>query len=156
MYDAYPYESAATDAATPLPIMMWLIAIVLLLGLYHAFMQYKIAQLTGPASKAWWAFIPIMNTLLLIKMAYKPMHWFVYLLIPGVNIVMFFILWYQAAENSGKSGVWGILAMLPPLSMIALFVLAFGNRPYVYPDMWTPDAPSQQPPTQPRTPQSVG
>lgn len=154
MYESYAYDAAAQSSSTPLPVAMWTWVIILLIGFYHAYMQYRIAQITGPSDQAWWAFIPVMNTLLLIKMACKPLSWFFLLLIPFVNVVVFFLLWYRAAENSGKSGFWGILVMLFPLSMIALFVLAFGNRPYQYPEMWTPETPNSGP-NRPRTPSGV-
>ncbi len=123
--------------------------VMLAVYVYFAFMQYRMAaNKTGNADIAWWAFIPIMNTLLLIKMAGKEMWWFLLLLIPVVNAVSFFILWINAAKNCGQSGVWGFLMMIPFLNFIAAFVLAYGSRSM---DYGQPASPSR-----PRQPQNVG
>ena len=141
----------------------YLIVILLAMGFLFALLQYKAAHRTGNADIAWWAFIPIMNTLLLIQMAEKPMSWIIWLIIPGVNIFAFFALWMQAARNAGVSAFWGFLVPLFPLSLVGLFVMATATRPYTYPDFMETAGPSrpQGPkgpggPPRPRSPQSVG
>jgi hypothetical protein len=127
MYENFPSPSpGAAGAAGVLEAYMW----VVLLGAYlvAAFLQYRIAQRTGPAGDAWWAFIPIMNTLLLIKMAQKPGWWFLLLLVPGVNLVTFALLWMAVAQQAGQSAFWGILVLIPAVNVIALLVLALGER----------------------------
>jgi hypothetical protein len=149
MYEDFyvePSTSAGPDAF--LGVYFWLVAIALY-G-YFAYMQYRMAHKSGPSDLAWWAFIPIMNTLLLIKMAGKPMWWFILLFVPLVNIYCFFALWIGAAKNCGQPGIWGFLMMIPLLNLVAAFILAFSSRPYVYPD----EAPSSPP--KPRHPQQVG
>jgi hypothetical protein len=118
--------------------------------IYFAFMMYKIAQKTGHSPIAWWAFIPILNTFLLIKMAHKPLWWFVLLLVPFVNIIAFFVLWMSVAKVVGQSQLWGFLAMIPILNFVALFVLAYNSRPVEYPKF------SEETEPKPKTPQQVG
>jgi|GEM_PF-2542041 len=159
MYEEYaldPSGSAIMDSGSF--IGTYTLALLLAIGFYFAMMQYKTAHKTGNADIAWWAFIPIMNTLLLIQMAEKPWHWILYLLIPIVNIFAFFALWMAAAKNAGCSPVWGFLVMIPPISLLAIFVLATATRPYTYPDFSESSGPSrpQRPSRRPRTPQSVG
>lgn len=132
MYEDFAVQSAPTSSSTVLTV--WGVIMFLLLGFYFAFMQYRIAHRTGPSADAWWAFIPVMNTLLLVRMADKPIHWLVYLLIPGVNIIAFFMLWIEVARNAGVSGVWGFLALIPIINLLALFVMAYSSQPYVYKD----------------------
>lgn len=95
-----------------------------------AWLQSRIARKTGPEENAWWAYVPIMNTFLLIKMADKPMWWFLLLLVPLVNIVTFVMLWISVAQRAGQAGFWGFLAMVPGANLAALIVMAFGNRRY--------------------------
>lgn len=130
----------------------WLLMIVYIV--YFMFMQYKIAHRTGQSDTAWWAFVPILNTLLLIQMAGKSWKWFWLLLIPIVNAITFFILRINVARNCGQSGFWGFLVMFPLVNVIPLFVLAMSSRPYVYPEFMdeTPPGPS----TPPRRPEQVG
>lgn len=132
MYEDYAVQSAPTAGSNVL--LIFGIFVALLLGFYFAFMQYRIAHRTGPSADAWWAFIPVMNTLLLIRMANKPMHWFLLLLIPFVNVVCFFILWVNVARNAGVSGVWGFLALIPVINLLAVFMMAYSTQPYVYKD----------------------
>jgi len=155
MYEQYPAQAMADSAAySPIPMFFW--AIALAFYVYFAFMQYKLAHITGPSKDAWWAFIPIMNTILLINMARKPMWWLALLFIPIVNVVAFFMLWHATAVNAGKSGFWGILVMVPFINVVAMFVLAFGNRPYEYPADVTPGPASPGPDQRPKQPSQVG
>ena len=117
---------------------------------YVSFMQYRIAHKTGQADTAWWAFVPILNTFLLIRMSGKPTMWFLLLLVPLVNVVTFFVLWINVAKNCYQSPVWGFLVMIPLLNMVALFVLAYSSRPFTYPETPT------ELPSKPRTPQRIG
>jgi hypothetical protein len=128
-------EFAMPDAAMTGPMALvqtyaWLACI----GGYllFAFLHYKMAFKTGNDENAWWAFVPIMNTLLLVKMAAKPMWWFWLLLIPVANVVAFFSMWISAAQRAGRSGVWGFLVMIPVANLVAMIVLAFGERQYAY------------------------
>lgn len=133
MYQDYAVSGASSTGDTFLTMFGWFVVTVLYF--YFAFMMYKMAQKTGQADNAWFAFIPILNTVLLIQMAEKPMHWFLLLFIPIVNVVLFFKLWMDAARSCGQSAVWGFLMMIPFLNFVAAFVLAFNSRqvPYQYP-----------------------
>ncbi|MFQ5453716.1 MAG: DUF5684 domain-containing protein [Candidatus Zixiibacteriota bacterium] len=140
------YEMTTSTQAGPIGMIVWLVMIAIYL--YFAFMQYKIAQNCSCKDNAWWSFIPIMNTVLLVKMSGKPMWWFLMLLVPMVNIIAFFVLWVAVAKNCGQSAVWGVMTMIPPISFVAFYILAYKNKPLSY-----PTGPYQY--TQPRTPQQV-
>ena len=146
--DVYMDPSTGAGPSGYIAAFMWVALIAVYL--YFAFMQYKMAaNKTGNADMAWFAFIPILNTVLLIKMADKPMWWFLLLLVPIVNVIAFFILWMEAAKACSQSPAWGFLMLIPPLSFVAAFILAYGSRPVVY-----PDAPSET--KRPQTPVGTG
>ncbi|MCK4301290.1 MAG: hypothetical protein KAW91_00865 [candidate division Zixibacteria bacterium] len=149
MYDDYGMQSGGGVSESDVTSGFTYL-IVIAVWLYFSYMQYRMAHKTGQANIAWWAFVPILNTLLLIQMAEKPMWWLLLLLVPFVNIIAFFALWIQAARNCGQSAIWGFLVMIPLLNILALFVLAYSSRPIVYPE--TPP-PSQR---KPQTPQRIG
>ena len=127
-----------------------MIPILILVGVYFyfAFAQFKIAQKIGLTDSAWWAWIPILNTFLLFKMANKPAWWFILCLVPLVNIVVFAILWIQAAKAVQTSPVWGFLVLIPLVNLVAMGVMAFSSSPH------QPSPPSHTP--QPRQPEHVG
>ncbi|MBD3403672.1 signal peptidase I [candidate division GN15 bacterium] len=117
---------------------------------YFAFAQYTLAKKLGCLNDAWWSFIPIMNSLLLIKMGGKEMWWFLLMLVPVVNIVVFAILWIEVAKGVGKSGFLGFCTLIPFVNFITIGILAFtggNNRQSPFP----PKSPSQPP----RSPQAV-
>jgi len=126
--------------------VMWLI--ILAAYLYFAYAQFKVAQKTGHSESAWWAFIPFLNTFLLIKMANKPMYWFLFCLVPVVNIYIFAVLWIDVAKACSQPAVWGFLTILPFINFVSIAVLAFSNPP----------RPSHFPPEKstPRQPTKVG
>jgi len=140
MYDYQP----APDAG------LGLIPILFLLGIYvyFAFCQFKTAQKIGLHDCAWWAWIPIMNTFLLFRMAGKPAWWFILCLVPLVNLVVFAILWIEAAKAVRVSPVWGFLVLIPVINFVAIGIMAFSSPPHQI----TP--PPYQP--QPREPEHVG
>ena len=103
----------------------WLIIIAVYF--FFTFSQYKIAQKVGCADQAWWSFIPIANTFLLIKMANKEMWWVLLCLLPVINIIAFAILWMETAKAAGHSPIWGFLVLVPFLNFVAMGVMAFSG-----------------------------
>ena len=153
MYDDYAaYDPSANPGMTGDMVIGtygWIITLAYF-GLFM-FLQYKIAHRTGHADTAWWAFVPILNTLLLIGMAGKPIKWFWLLMIPFVNFFAFFALWISVARNCGQSGVWGFFCMFPLINILPMFVLAMSTRPYSYPNFSDETSPPR-----PRKPEQVG
>jgi hypothetical protein len=123
------YEPATGDAYGAIFYIF-----VLAVYLYFTYAQYKIAQKVGH-SDPWWAFIPIINSYQLVQMAKKEWYWFVFLLIPFVNIICFAILWMETAKNCYHSPLWGFLMILPFINFVSIGVMAFsgGNKPTQFP-----------------------
>ncbi len=127
--------------ATGFGVATWLFFI----GLYVfvSFSLYKIAQKTGPREDAWWSFIPILNTVLMIKMAGRPLYWFLFLLIPFVNLIAIVVLWVDIARACRQSPLWGVLAVIPIINLFAIAMLAFTKPPA--PRHFSSSAPPRQP-----------
>lgn len=143
------YEGPASNPAglDSIGLFAWLF--IFALYFYFAYSQFKIAQKCGQSDSAWWSFVPILNTVLLIKMANRPMWWFFALLVPLVNIVLFAMLWIDVAKSVGKAGFWGFCVLLPFINFVAIGIMAYGSDA----------APSSFPPeesSKPRQPESVG
>ena len=97
----------------------------------------KIAKKTDTPN-GWFAWIPILNFVLMILIAKKPMWWIIMFFIPFVNIVFSIIIWMAMAEAVKKPSWWGILMIFPVLNLVALGYLAFskmekGNAPTATP-----------------------
>ena len=137
------------DDQTGFIAALGMIPLLFLVGVYcyFSFCQMKMAQKIGLSDCAWWAWIPIVGMFLLFKMASKPWWWFFLCLVPLVNIVVFAVLWYEAAKACNVPPIWGILVLVPVLNLIALGVMAFSGTP-------ARPAPQYQTP-QPRQPANV-
>ena len=144
-YEATPDAGLGILGMLPMLFMLWGVATWLL----GALAMLKMAKKTGHSDSGWWGFIPILNVFLLCKLASKPAWWFVLCLIPGVNLIVFAIMWMDAAKACGQSPLWGLLTLVPFINLIALGVLAFGSSA---PARTKPSIPSQSP----RTPTPVG
>jgi hypothetical protein len=109
------------------------IGMIIFWVVFYLFVAYCLARLAKkfgmPMGKAFiWAVIPIANVFLLLKLAAKPMWWFILLLIPIVNIVISIMVWMSICEKLGKPGWWGIIIGLVPIVNIIFFlILVFGK-----------------------------
>jgi len=128
--------------------IMWFV-MILVFYVYYGVCLMKMAKKVG-LSDGWWAWIPILNVLLMLKIAGKPMWWILLYLIPLVNIVIAVIVWMGIAERLGKPSYWGILMIIPVISFFVPAYLAFSN------DGSVQTQPVQLPPTptQPTQPQA--
>lgn len=107
---------------------MFLFMAVIAIGLY----VYIALALTTIAKKtntenAWWGWVPILQILLMLNIAKKPLWWIVLMLIPLVNIVVGIIVWMAVAEARGKPNWWGILLIVPVVGIIVPGYLAWAD-----------------------------
>ncbi|MFQ5608561.1 MAG: DUF5684 domain-containing protein [Candidatus Zixiibacteriota bacterium] len=103
--------------------------LVMLVGVYifFALALSSIATKLGHSEHAWWGWVPIMNTFLLVELAGRPLYWFIFLLIPVANIVVFAMLWMDVAKKRGMSAFLGFLCLIPVVQFISMGLLAWGN-----------------------------
>ena len=142
------YEGGYNTAVSPAN-ELGLLTGFLVVFIYLGFCLYKIAQNCGEKESAWWAFVPIVQVFLMLKVARKPLWWFLLFLVPIVNIIFLAITWVHIAQNCGASGVWGVLAVIPILNLFAWGKLALTKPQHSF---FT--QPSEV--NRPRTPQNVG
>jgi hypothetical protein len=117
---------AAAAAVVMVVFSMIYMFFVLAFYVYLAVCLMKIAQKTGTPDE-WWAWIPILNVLLMLKIAKKPLWWILLFLIPLVNIVIGIMVWMKIAEAVGKPSYWGIFMILPVVGLVAPGYLAFSK-----------------------------
>ena len=79
----------------------------------------------------WAAIIPIYNTIVMLKIAGRPIWWILLLLIPCVGIVFIVILCIDLAKSYGHGAGYGLGLLLLPF--IFWPMLGFGSSTYVGP-----------------------
>lgn len=122
----YTTTSSSDDpAALGFSFVLLCCQLIFVLALY-VFLSYcisRIAKKTGHADKAIWAWIPVLNIILLLEIADMPL-WFVILyFIPFVNIVVGLIVWMKVAEKCGKESWWGLLLLIPIVNFVVIYML---------------------------------
>lgn len=100
--------------------------VILALYAFTAICFMKIAEKTN-TENGWWAWIPILNILLMLAIARKPMWWIILMLIPLVNIVIAIMVLVAICQARGKSGLLVIGFFVPIVNLIVLGYLAFGD-----------------------------
>lgn len=115
------------------PINAGLGVIPLVIGLaFYLFFAYCLvvtAKKTGNEAQSWWGWIPIFNVFLMLKIAGKPMWWFILMLIPFVNIVIAILVWMGIAQARQKPAWMGILIIVPLVNLVIPPYIAFSDGP---------------------------
>jgi len=99
--------------------VLWIVIYV-----YLALCLQFLAKKTNTPN-SWFAWIPIANIFLMLKIAQKPLWWFILILISPVNIVIGIIIWMKIAERRGKPNWVGILIIVPIIGIAIPGYLAF-------------------------------
>ncbi|HTC93066.1 MAG TPA: DUF5684 domain-containing protein [Terriglobales bacterium] len=107
-------------------VMMVVLLIGLAVYVYIALAIQTIANKTR-TENSWMAWIPILNIILLLNVAKKPIWWIVLFVIPIVSIVIAIIVWMAVAEARGKPSWWGILLIVPLVGLIVPGYLAWAD-----------------------------
>src|SRR4030042_4930388 len=113
-------EAAAGFAALAGGFFLVILVIFAVFYVLVALSLMRIAKRTG-TENAWFAWIPILNLILMLQIAKRPMWWLVFFLVPLINIVgivLQFIIWVDIAKRLGKQAWVGILAGLIPIIFV--------------------------------------
>lgn len=127
--DPTTYNYPASDMGTQMPagmfalgagIFIFVMILVIIVYVIIALSLMKIAKRTNTPN-AWFAWIPLLNLILMLQIAKRPMWWLIFFLVPFINIVglvLQFVIWVDIAKLLGKE-VWvGILAGLIPIIFV--------------------------------------
>lgn len=110
-----------------LGFLAFAMVIVIAIYVYSAICVMKMSKKTGTPN-AWMAWIPILNIVLLIQIAKKPLWWIILFFIPFVNIVMTVLVWMGVAESLKKPQWIGIVMLIPVANLVAMGYLAFSSE----------------------------
>ncbi len=110
--------------------MMWII--VLVFYVYSALCWFYIAKRTNTPN-GWFAFIPILNTLLMLNVAKRPWWWLFLFLIPLVNFVLAIITMIDVMKALSRPGWWVIMQFIPVVNLVFLGLMAWGKTEKIIP-----------------------
>jgi uncharacterized protein DUF5684 len=104
--------------------------IILVVGLLcYLFVGYCLMQIANKTNtpNGWFGFIPILNYVLMLQIAKKPIWWIILFFVPLVNLIIIIMVLVAICQARGKSG-WLVVGMLIPLVNLAVFgYLAFSD-----------------------------
>lgn len=97
---------------------------------YTSFALMKIAEKLGDA-KPWFAWIPILNTILLFRLGDQNPYYLLFVLLPGVGAIIVFVLsvitYMNICEKFGRDRLLGLLKISSVGELVLLGVLAWGK-----------------------------
>ena len=99
----------------------------ILVYLFSAYCLYVIAIKTNTKNE-WFAFIPILNLYLILKIAKRPGWWLILFFIPFLNIIIWVIAFMDIAKAVNKPDWLGILMVIPLVNILVLIYLAFSEK----------------------------
>jgi hypothetical protein len=114
-------STTSSGGSSALTIFYLAVYVLEVVGMWRAFAK--------AGKPGWAAIVPIYNFYVLCKIAGRPGWWWVLLLIPIVNIVIWIIVSIDAAKAFGKTAGFGVgLALLP---FVFWPILGFGDATYM-------------------------
>jgi len=113
-------------------LLLVLVVVAIALYVFFAICLMKIAKKTK-TENAWFAWIPILNIILMVDIAKKPMWWIVLFFIPLANIVVTILVWMEIAKVLKKPDWLGILMIVPIANIVVPGYLAFSKDELVQP-----------------------
>ena len=108
-------------------VLFFVLILVVAYYIYMAICLSRIAKKTN-TSDAWFAWVPILNILLMINVAKKPGWWVLLFFIPLVNIIIGILVWMEISKAVGKPEWLGILMIITPINLIIPGYLAFSKN----------------------------
>jgi len=81
-------------------LLQWFI-FFLVVQIIHGLGTWKLYEKAG--RKSWEAFIPVYNSIILMKIINRPTWWTILLFIPVINLLMFPVVWIETLRSFGKN-----------------------------------------------------
>jgi len=107
--------------------LQWFI-FFLVVQLIHGLGTWKLYEKAG--RKSWEAFIPVYNSIVLMKIINRPTWWTALLLVPIVNLIMFIVVWVETLRSFGKNSTKDTILGVVTLGFYIYYVNYFQNVAY--------------------------
>ena len=86
----------------------------------HGISTWKLYVKAG--RKAWEAFVPVYNGIVLMKIINRPKYWILLLFIPVINLFLFPIIWIETLRTFGKKSTLDMLLGVFTLGFYVAYV----------------------------------
>jgi signal peptidase I len=106
----------------------WLI-FLLSIQLVHGVGTWKMYRSAG--FKAWQAFVPIYNGVILMKIINRPSWWIAVLIFPIINLIMLGVIWVDTARSFGKNSYSDTALALLSLGFYNYYLNYFTTLKYI-------------------------
>jgi hypothetical protein len=103
---------------------MWIF--ILAIYIYSAICYMAVAKRTNTPN-GWFAFIPVLNMILMLQIAKRPLWWIILMILPIVNIVIAIIILVDILKVLRRPAWWVILMLIPIVNLVILGVMAWGK-----------------------------
>ncbi|WP_336070169.1 signal peptidase I [Mesoflavibacter sp. CH_XMU1404-2] len=97
--------------------------------LLHGLATWKLYVKAG--RKAWEAFVPVYNAVVLMKIINRPWWWTILLFLPIVNLIIFPVVWVETARSFGKNSSQDTFLAIISLGFYN-FYLSYGAKDLKY------------------------
>ena len=97
----------------------WLI-FILLIQVIHGLGTWKLY--VKARRKAWEAFIPVYNAIILMKIINRPWWWTILLFLPIVNLIMYPVVWVETARSFGRNSSTDTLLCVVTLGLYLYYI----------------------------------
>ncbi len=92
----------------------------LIVQLIHGLGTWKLYEKAG--RKSWEAFVPVYNSIVLMKIINRPTWWTFLLFIPVINLIMFPIVWVETLRSFGKNSTLDTVLGIATLGFYIYYV----------------------------------
>lgn len=92
----------------------------LIVQLIHGLGTWKLYEKAG--RKSWEAFVPVYNSIVLMKIINRPTWWTFLLFIPVINLIMFPIVWVETLRSFGKNSTFDTILGIVTLGFYIYYV----------------------------------
>jgi signal peptidase I len=101
----------------------------LIIQLIHGLGTWKLYEKAG--RKSWEAFVPIYNSIVLMKIINRPSWWTFLLFIPVINLIMFPIVWVETLRSFGKNSTFDTVLGVATLGFYIYYINYTQNINYI-------------------------
>lgn len=120
------YDAGVTPGAIGVGMFFLMLLIGIASYIYVALCLKRMAEKLN-LPNTWYAWVPILNLVLILRIANRPLWWILLLFIPIVSIVVLIIIGMDIAKAMGKPEWTGIPIIIPIVNLGVLGYLAFSE-----------------------------
>ena len=106
-------------------IFEWLLFFAVV-KLIHGLGTWKLYIKSG--FKGFYAFIPLFNAFILMKIIKRPSWWVILLFLPIINLLIFPVIWVETARSFGKNSTIDTIATLASFGFF-LYLINYSSKP---------------------------